>query len=62
MARKRKSTFTVHVKADVLFEVSVQADTFEEALAKGQSLKFSDVHNSPVVDAETKMTGIYADS
>lgn len=61
MAKKSKKTFTVHVKADVLFESTIEADTLKEALEKAESMPYDTLYSAPgeLMDVTHKVTAVF---
>lgn len=61
MTKKHSPKFTIHVKANVCYSAEIEADSFEEALAKARELKHDGLWEAPgdIIDTEYKIEGVF---
>jgi len=57
----KQTKFIVHVKADLLYEAHIRADTMAEALEKALKMKHEELYWLPgsLIDDEVKIVGIF---
>ena len=60
--KNKKKRFTIHVKADLLYEARIEADSLKEALEIADGMGHDELWKTPgaIIDSEREITGVFS--